>query len=60
MCNELYNTTFENVTTPGPATAQLQAAYGLAWGNYLNYVNNGTSGTCSALTTMCPPNVPAP
>jgi len=63
MCNELYNTTFENGTTAGPATAQLQAAYGQAWTNYLYYVNNGnngTGGTCSALTTMCPPNIPAP
>ena len=60
MCNELYNTTFENVTTAGPATAQVQAAYSLAWTTYLNFVN-GTTTTCSPPSPgACPVDVPSP
>lgn len=60
MCNELYNSTLESVTTAGPATAQLQAAYAQAWATYLEYANKGTTTTCSAPTGRCPAAVPAP
>jgi hypothetical protein len=60
MCGELYNTNFTTGYAGGDLTLQLQAAYELAWGNYLYYANDGTGGACSALTTMCPSDVPAP
>jgi arylsulfatase A-like enzyme len=60
MCAELYNTTFpSNFQGQTLLHQQLQAAFALAWQDYLNFVTGGTT-SCTAPTGTCPQAVPHP